>query len=47
MVRIGPGAFGFADDPTIGVFLRDRAGSVTECFWHLPSGQAQLSHRLH
>lgn len=46
LVQVGRGAFGLRADPTLVVFLRDRAGSVTGCLWHLPSGQTVLSHRI-
>lgn len=46
LVQVGRGAFGVGADPTLVVFLRDRAGRVIGCLWHLPSGQTVLSHRI-
>ena len=45
-VHVAHGAFAFADDPTLAVFLRDAAGNVTSCLWHLPSGQLLIARRL-
>jgi len=46
LILVGRGAFGFQDDPTLAVFLRDAAGKVTDCLWHLPNGKAIVSHRI-
>ena len=45
-VHVARGTFGFADDPTLAVFLRDRHGAVVQCLFHLPSGQTVLSRRI-
>jgi hypothetical protein len=46
LVHVARGAFGFSDDPTLAVFLRDTSGKVTQCLWHLPSGQTTISKRI-
>jgi hypothetical protein len=46
LVRVARGAFGFSNDPTLAVFLRNSAGKVTQCLWHLPSGQTTISERV-
>ena len=46
LLHVGRGAFGFEGDPTLAVFLRDAAGKVTDCLWHLPSGQTIVSKRI-
>ena len=46
LVQVGRGAFAFAGDPTLLVFVRDRSGSVVSCVWHLPSGQTTNAQRF-
>ena len=45
-VHVARGAVGFAGDPTLAVFLRDPAGKVRQCLWHLPSCQTIVSARI-